>query len=524
MYKRVSTTDNHDNRDIHDIHDNDDKHTDINISQLETEMLNVVDANAPGVSVNNKDNPKKYNNILSTISKTLKLLKPSTLYKGLSNSWFVSSCVAIFFKYFLIYKLSKKTPENYNYMIKNITTNLSEKNIFFIKIFQAFANNNNIVDKDLFNYFIRYTDNVSYATDEIDYNGLYDLINIARTNGDELIIDSEKPIKSGNIALVYNGRLNGKKIIIKYRRQNIEEKFKKSMEELRILINITKHLPYLCDLNITDLFDENYQIMLNQLNFSNEVSNISMFYDKFKGVDNICIPKVYSYFTENNPYVIVMEYIEGNRIENIDIDDKDEYSKILSRFNLKCVFYDAIYHADLHSGNVIFIKDKFSISDTVGIDNPPNLPKLKIGIIDYGIIGTMTRDEQNTFFMFFKVLVSKNYRDLAKFIVEHLSEQICGEKKVLNEERKEVIITEIDALCSKVLSVDNKFFGGEEIYEINKILKKENMKFSKFFCRVELAIAISENVCNSLCKKLSYLEQMMIAFKEIFGDDADNYI
>ena len=57
-----------------------------------------------------------------------------------------------------------------------------------------------------------------------------------------------------------------------------------------------------------------------------------------------------------------------------------------------------------------------------------------------------------------------------------------------------------------------------------KIMKKENMKFSKFFCRVELAIAISENVCNSLCKNLSYLEQMMIAFKEIFGNEINDYI
>ncbi len=411
-------------------------------------------------------------------------------------------------------------------MIKNITTKLSEKNIFFIKIFQAFANNNNVMDKDLFNYFIQYTDKVTYDTTEIDYNGLYDLINIARINGDELLIDSEQPIKSGNIALVYNGRLNGKRIIIKYRRKNIETKFKKSMEELQILINITKHMPYLSDLNINDLFEENYQIMLNQLIFSNEVKNIEMFYDKFKDVENICIPKVYSYFTDSNPEVIVMDYIEGKRIEHIDSDDKDEYSRILSRFNLKCVFYDAIYHADLHSGNVIFIKDDGAYDDyddsNVSDTKPP--PKLKIGIIDYGIIGTMTREEQNVFFMFFKVLVSKNYRDLAQFIVENLSDRICIETQATSDEQKEVIVAEIDALCSRVLSVDNKFFGGEEIYEINKILKKENMKFSKFFCRVELAIAISENVCNSLCKKLSYLEQMMISFKEIFGDNADDYM
>ena len=506
MYKRVSTNNNPE-------------------IVIEKEMTSIIeDDNGKDYISEHVSAPvsNKYKNVLYKVSNIIKRLKPSVC-RGLSNSWFISSCIGIYLKYFLIYKCSKKTPENYNYMIKGITTKLAEKNIFFIKIFQAFANNNNVMDKELFNYFIQYTDRVTYDTTEIDYNGLYDLINIARTNGDELVIDSEKPIKSGNIALVYNGRLNGKRIIIKYRRRNIEPKFKRSMEELRILINITKHLPYLCDLNINDLFDENYQIMLNQLTFSNEIKNIQMFYDKFKDVENICIPKAYSYFTDSNPEVIVMDYIEGKRIEHIDSNDKDEYSKILSRFNLKCVFYDGIYHADLHSGNVIFIKDE-SVADTDTNADTDTQPKLKIGIIDYGIIGTMTREEQNVFFMFFKVLVSKNYRDLAQFIVDHLSEKICIENTEINEEQKEVIINEIDVLCSRVLSVDNKFFGGEEIYEINKILKKENMKFSKFFCRVELAIAISENVCNSLCKKLSYLEQMMIAFKEIFGDDADNYI
>lgn len=515
MYKRVYTNLNYNVNNI-------DK------DKLDKELINIVDedddldvldheTDKDNVYNNSKPVSSKYKNILYNVSSIITRLKCSSMCKGLSNSWFITSCVGIYLKYFLIYKCSKKTPENYNYMIKNITTKLSEKNIFFIKIFQAFANNNNVMDKDLFNYFITYTDKVTYDTTEIDYNGLYDLINIARANGDELLIDSEQPIKSGNIALVYNGRLNGKRIIIKYRRKNIETKFKKSMEELQILINIIKYMPYLGDLNINDLFEENYQIMLNQLVFSNEVKNIQMFYEKFKDVENICIPKVYPYFTAGNPEVIVMDYIEGKRIENIDSEDKDEYSKILSRFNLKCVFYDAIYHADLHSGNVIFMKDE----DNADAETPP---KLKIGVIDYGIIGTMTREEQNVFFMFFKVLVSKNYRDLALFIVENLSDRICTEKPAINDEQKEVIVGEIDALCSRVLSVDNKFFGGEEIYEINKILKRENMKFSKFFCRVELAIAISENVCNSLCKKLSYLEQMMISFKEIFGDDADDYM
>jgi predicted unusual protein kinase regulating ubiquinone biosynthesis (AarF/ABC1/UbiB family) len=470
-----------------------------------------------------KDNKKnslsnKVSNIFSYIFKTL----PLYLASGVSKSWFITCCFGIYTKHYFIYKFSKKTPVDYNNMVKNIASKMSEKNIFFTKMFQAFANNNNLVDKDLFHHFIAYTDSVKYNANEVDYNGLYDLINIARKNGDELVIESETPIKSGNIALVYNAKLNGKNVIIKYRRTNIIEKFNKSIEELELLVNISKRIPYLSDLNINDLFEENREIMTNQLNFLNEVKNINTFYEKFRDVQNICIPNVYSYFTEENPCAIIMDKFEGSRIENILHEDKHEYSKILSRFNLKCVFYDAIYHADLHSGNVIFMKEIIKCKDEN--DNEILQTVLKIGIIDFGIIGTMTREEQDVFFTFFKILVSKNHIELSKFITESLSEKIDNSKPTISEGHKNILINKISTICNDVLSNDTKFFGGEEIYEINKILKTQNLQFSKFFCRVELAIAISENVCNSLATNSSYIEQMMIAFKDIFGNDIDDLL
>ena len=257
--------------------------------------------------------------------------------------------------------------------------------------------------------------------------------------------------------------------------------------------------------------------MTNQLNFLNEVKNINIFREKFKDVHTICVPEVYSYFTDENPCAIIMEKIEGNRIENILNEDKHEYSKILSRFNLKCVFYDAIYHADLHSGNVIFMKEYHTFKDEN--NNMTTEPVLKIGIIDYGIIGTMTREEQNVFFTFFKILVSKDHKELSVFITESLSEKIDKSLLDISEGDKNILVNKISTICCAVLESDSKFFGGEEIYEINKILKTQNLQFSKFFCRVELAIAISENVCNSLATNSSYIEQMMIAFKDIFGND-----
>jgi predicted unusual protein kinase regulating ubiquinone biosynthesis (AarF/ABC1/UbiB family) len=449
----------------------------------------------------------------------------------MSKSYFITSCIGIYTKYYIIYKCSEKTTENYNNIIISISKDLSEKNIFFTKIFQGIANNvnNKRLNKDLFNYFINYTDNVRYDESEIDYKGLFELINIAKMKGDELIIhgksfvnstsdtsNSCEPIKSGVIAVVYKATLNGKQVIIKYRRKNIVEKFEKSMSELELLVSITKKMPYFCNLNICDIFEENREIMLGQLDFANEVENIKLFYDKFKDVKDVCIPYVYSYFTEENPNAIVMEYIEGERLENICADDKDIYSKMLSRFNIKSVFYDSIYHADLHSGNIIFMKEKVPQSEE---------HILKIGIIDYGIIGKLTREEQNIFFNFFKILVSRNYEKLAKYIVNYLSEPVekgeKGEKSIKLIKNKKLTINDkiikgVYDICYNTLNLKQLFFGAEEIYEINKILKIEGLTFCKFFCRVELAIAISENVCNTLCKDKTYFEQLMTAFKELF--------
>ena len=468
--------------------------------------------------------PNAAKKILEKIGSFLSNIKP-TLVSATSKSYFITSCMGICAKYYVIYKCSKKTTTNYNNIVMRLAGDLADKNIFFTKIFQGISNNanNKLMNKELFNYFVNYTDNVKYHENEIDYKGLFELINIAKHEGDELVIhggELSKPIKSGVIAIVYKATLNGKQVIIKYRRKNIVDKFDKSMSELELLANITKKLPYLCNLNICDIFEENREIMRGQLDFKNEIDNIQVFYDKFKDVKDVCIPRVYSYFTEENPNAIVMDYIEGVRLENIDADDRDKYSKILSRFNIKSVFYDSLYHADLHSGNIIFMKEKYphGLNDV-----------LKIGVIDYGIIGKLTREEQNLFFNFFKILVSRNYEKLAKYIIQHLSEPLekrekgeKGEKREKHDKLNEKLIKDIYDVCYHTLNIKQIFFGGEEIYEVNKILKTQNLTFSKFFCKIELAIAISENVCNSLCKDKTYIEQLMSAFKDLFSGSYDS--
>ena len=142
-------------------HEEDERLEDVKVDSPDNDNDNVPNNSDGDTNTYQKNTlSSKISNVFSYITKGL----ASHIASGVSNSWFITCCVAIYTKHYFIYKLSKKTPADYNNMVKNIASKMADKNIFFTKIFQAFANNNNLVDKDLFHHFITYTDNFKYNT------------------------------------------------------------------------------------------------------------------------------------------------------------------------------------------------------------------------------------------------------------------------------------------------------------------------------------------------------------------------
>ena len=129
-------------------------------------------------------------------------------------------------------------------------------------------------------------------------------------------------------------------------------------------------------------------------------------YNNFKYIENIVIPKTYPDFTSADNRIIVMDYLEGKTIHEVDPSDKYEYGRILARYSMKSVLYDRLYHNDLHAGNIFFMEDN---------------DEKKIGIIDFGATGTMTRHQQNIFYDFFKQgALEKNYECAAETLLKEL--------------------------------------------------------------------------------------------------------
>ena len=419
----------------------------------------------------------------------------------------------------------------YSEYIKNLALNFSKENIFFIKFFQAVCTTNHpSLTEEVLHYLNTFTDNAPYTSSEIDIESLERLIK-------EYSIEIKRPfvpIKSGAISLIFEGTLTeeqeqGKKtVIIKCKRVGIDDKIQLAIHNMNHLISITKIIPHVKNLNVYDIYNENKQSIVDQLFFQKEVQNIEMYYSKWNkpGLDYIKIPKVYSDITKQIPNIIVMERIMGDTIYNICPEDKDRYAKLLAKFNFKSVFYDSIYHGDIHPGNVFFIKE-LKVKTNASIDDDDydsedsdsdnenahqdKKYKYKIGVIDFGIVGKISREMQNTIFHLFKGLYEKKHERVAQCIINNLIEP----KDKLTPEKKDEVVNIISKYSENHFGKEtHRFLDAEDIIKINKILYDFGVEFSKDFCKIELSFAISDSVCKLLTNKTTYTDQLLTIFSK----------
>ena len=178
----------------------------------------------------------------------------------------------------------------------------------------------------------------------------------------------------------------------------------------------------------------------------------------------------------------------------------------MAKFGIKCILFDSFYHADMHQGNVLFIKEE---------------ENYKLGILDFGVMGNLTREEQNDFFLFFQTLSNDDFKAAAVHIIENLVEP----KKLieaLSKKKYKILVESLATITYKAFKVD-KVLGPEEMYQINSILYSHKLKLVRSFCKIELALAISDSVCKYLSQNTSYIENMSIVVKEMFPTDLLDY-
>lgn len=366
-----------------------------------------------------------------------------------------------------------------NRLLIDFVETLSKDNIFYIKIFQGIGSNTNIFNEKQSEYLKKFLDKVPYKISEL-YDELNEELNKVGEKNEELKIDLDtlEIINSGIIGIVYKAKMNDKTIVIKVIKNNIRNKIYDALYEYEKIIKVLKYFSLFKFYYIDDIFYSNKELLLKQLDFMFEVENMKIFYENNKNTDYIEIPYVYEEFTKNNNKIIVMDYLDGKKLNEIEEDDKDNYLEQLVNFSFKSILFNRTFHCDLHPGNIIFL------------DNPKRL-----GIIDYGIVGDITKEEQANIYNFFsEIFKNKNYEEGSKILINTCSKVINQDTYIkYNEDTVKKLAKLTNDLVNDKLNLDANF-----IYEINKVLYKENLKLAEFFCKIELSFGISDSVCKQL--------------------------
>lgn len=212
----------------------------------------------------------------------------------------------------------------------------------------------------------------------------------------------EMPIGVASIGIVFRANLiNGQPVVVKVRRPGIEKEIETDFSILLFMAHqiekVSEELKYL---GLSRIIHDFSLTLSKELNFNVEAMNAERLKKNLSIHDTegyYYIPEVYRDLSSEQ--ILVMEKLEGIPFSNTEAI-KPHLPEIESKLNygvhlfLKTFLQDGFYHADLHGGNFFYLNNK------------------KIGLIDFGLMGSLSKSSRQHFTAIIYSLLSHNYENL----------------------------------------------------------------------------------------------------------------
>lgn len=295
------------------------------------------------------------------------------------------------------------------------------------------------------------------------------------------------PLGAASIGQVHQAVLhNGERVAVKVQRPLLRETVKTDLEIFQILVNrIEQKTQWGKRYPIRMILEEFSETIKRELDFLNEGRNAEKLAKLSKRNSNIVIPKIYWEFS--HPSVLTMEYISGIPLHQIIDSQKTTYNvhqiaDQLSKALFQQILLEGFFHADPHPGNVIIS------------------PEGKIGLIDFGITGHLSRSMRDQILSLVSGLIRGNnaliFKTLSQMgILPDSFDRLSFQKDILTLRRKHL----------KVFK--KKFAMGESIQDFIDIIFRHGIIIPSEFILVGKSLLTLEGTLNGLDPTFSLVEQ-----------------
>jgi predicted unusual protein kinase regulating ubiquinone biosynthesis (AarF/ABC1/UbiB family) len=424
--------------------------------------------------------------------------------------WFLFKVCFIFSSEYLFFLFHSNKLK----FVDRLTKRLANVNILYVKVFQAIALNNSLIDENINNTLLKFTDSAPWTRDDIDV----DTLNALKEDQQLVICDGiYNPINSGMISLVFKATRisDNSNVIIKIKRRMIERKLKDAIDNLMFFMNFLSFFSLVKQYQLAEVVNKNIDIIKHQVNFDEEVQNIVKIKTNCINLKYVKIPEVFKEVTDKYPNVILMEQIDGVPINKVKEEDYNEFAKSVLKFGFVTTLLHGITHGDLHSGNILFIKD----------DNDKKY-KHKIGVLDFGIIYEIDSQFKGVLFDVLTEMFNNPPEVTAtKLLDSGLIEPLELVKSLSIEHRTNIINLGSKMINDTLNNPNNanqiqlyKFMSEFKKYISNPEIASLGLRPSDNFVKTQLVLAMAHGITLTLCKD-DYMTFANKVINELFHID-----
>ncbi len=284
---------------------------------------------------------------------------------------------------------------------------LEELGPVFVKLGQVLSTRRDLLPDDIYQELALLQDKVKPFDGEVARSAVEAALG---KSTDELFASFDvQPMASASIAQVHPAVLKtGEEVVVKVLRPDIAQLIDRDVGLMYTMASFaSKILEDGKRLRPVEVVSEYDRTIHDELDLVLEATNASVLKKNFDEFDTLYIPEVYWDLTRTN--VITLERIYGIPIRDVDamhainMDMKKLAEHAVEIFYTQ-VFHHNFFHADMHPGN-IFVSDK----------NPSHPQFIAV---DFGIIGSLTEEDQRYIGENMLAFFNRDYRRVAQLHVD----------------------------------------------------------------------------------------------------------
>jgi ubiquinone biosynthesis protein len=288
---------------------------------------------------------------------------------------------------------------------------------------------------------------------------------------ERLFVEFEvEPMAAASIGQVHRATLpNGRRVAVKVQRPEAPRQVEADLALLYQAARLAKERVRALDfIDTREIVDEFARSIRQELDYRLEARNAQAFHRNFAGHPHVRVPRVYWSYTRAR--VLTLELLEGTQVADIDpdeftLDERRAIAYLMTEAWMTMIFRHGFFHADPHPANVLVL------------GHPE-----RIGLVDFGLAGTLTDDDMSK--------LTRLFIDAAEENVEAIPKRLADLGVRYDREREEEFVTQLRELYyryygARLAEIDPV----QVIREVFGLIYSLNLRLPSRFVLLDKAIA-----------------------------------